>query len=225
VAGAFGQTQTAQSGQEGSAALKTGIQVHGHWVVEVRNPDKTLVSHTEFENAVTPGGAGVTQDLLMGSLVPGGWGVFLNTAKDFTAPNGFYILQSGVKYASGPISDFINGLVFQIPSACNSSPGVGCSTSLTVTNPPFQLSGIVFAGNTPGTISGVASILQYCTSNNGLPLNTSPTSCYGGTATSSTGALIFTEASLPLTVNTTAINPIPFQAGQVIQVTVTITFS
>jgi hypothetical protein len=32
-----------------------GIKVHGHWTIEVRNPDGTLVTHREFDNSlVTP---------------------------------------------------------------------------------------------------------------------------------------------------------------------------
>ena len=34
-----------------------GIKVHGHWAIDVRQPDGTLVTHTEFENALTPDGA------------------------------------------------------------------------------------------------------------------------------------------------------------------------
>ena len=43
--------QTAPSGGSGE-----GIQVHGHWTIEIREPNGTLVSHHEFENALTPFG-------------------------------------------------------------------------------------------------------------------------------------------------------------------------
>jgi len=33
-----------------------GIKVHGHWTIEVRNPDGKLVTHREFENSLVPGG-------------------------------------------------------------------------------------------------------------------------------------------------------------------------
>ena len=33
-------------------------QVHGHWVIQVRNADGTLVSHREFDNPLAPGGQG-----------------------------------------------------------------------------------------------------------------------------------------------------------------------
>ena len=29
-----------------------GIAVHGRWIIDVRNPDGTLVSHQDFENAI-----------------------------------------------------------------------------------------------------------------------------------------------------------------------------
>lgn len=54
---AFARPSLAQGPQE-------GIKVHGHWVIDVRNPDGTLASHTEFENALKPGGAGLLATLL-----------------------------------------------------------------------------------------------------------------------------------------------------------------
>ena len=55
-----------------------GIQVHGHWTIEVRNPDGKLVSHTEFENSlVQPNGPESLTALLAGFAVPGGYRVRL----------------------------------------------------------------------------------------------------------------------------------------------------
>jgi hypothetical protein len=39
-----------------SDASHQGIKVHGHWTIEVRNPDGTLVTHREFENSLGSGG-------------------------------------------------------------------------------------------------------------------------------------------------------------------------
>src|SRR5439155_9641455 len=41
-----------------------GIKVHGHWTIDVRNPDGALASHNEFENALEPGGASALSGLL-----------------------------------------------------------------------------------------------------------------------------------------------------------------
>src|SRR5438034_4820551 len=35
-----------------SDARHEGIQVHGHWTIEVREPDGTRVSYDEFDNAL-----------------------------------------------------------------------------------------------------------------------------------------------------------------------------
>jgi hypothetical protein len=41
-----------------------GITVHGHWTIDVRNPDGALASHHEFENALEPTGATALSALL-----------------------------------------------------------------------------------------------------------------------------------------------------------------
>jgi hypothetical protein len=60
-----------------------GIKVHGHWTIEVHNPDGKLVSHTEFENSlVTAGpmtGSALLTDLLGGTRTGGGWEINLAT--------------------------------------------------------------------------------------------------------------------------------------------------
>lgn len=86
------QTQTAKNSETpaakpGGRGSSEGIKVHGHWTIEVRNPDGKLVSHSEFENGLctTPSGlpAGYTYGdyviatLLAGNSVAGGWAVEL----------------------------------------------------------------------------------------------------------------------------------------------------
>jgi hypothetical protein len=41
-----------------------GIKVHGHWTIEVRNPDGTVATHREFENSLSPTGAAFLANLL-----------------------------------------------------------------------------------------------------------------------------------------------------------------
>src|SRR5437588_9572584 len=59
---------------------REGIQVHGHWVIDVKNPDGRLVTHTEFENALMPQGASVLSGLLTRNLTMGAWIISLNGA-------------------------------------------------------------------------------------------------------------------------------------------------
>lgn len=61
-----------------------GIKVHGHWTIEVRNPDGTLVTHREFENALTPVGGLCLAAFLSRSNTPGLWRIHLGGANTNT---------------------------------------------------------------------------------------------------------------------------------------------
>ncbi len=69
----------AQAPANGTRAPKEGITVHGHWTIDVRQPDGTLVTHREFENALTAQGAALIADLLAGRVVPSNWRIGLVT--------------------------------------------------------------------------------------------------------------------------------------------------
>lgn len=60
---------------ESLGASSEGIQVHGHWTIDVVNPDGTLDSHTEFENDFF--GAIPLGRLLAGDATIGNWEVDL----------------------------------------------------------------------------------------------------------------------------------------------------
>jgi hypothetical protein len=60
----LGSTVPVVAQEERSGAPHEGIKVHGHWTIEVREPDGRLVSHREFENALLDEG----QTLLAGLL-------------------------------------------------------------------------------------------------------------------------------------------------------------
>jgi hypothetical protein len=47
---------------------REGIKVHGHWTIEVRNPDGSLVSHREFENSLATGANGSGSSVLSSIL-------------------------------------------------------------------------------------------------------------------------------------------------------------
>jgi len=97
----------AQAGARNPSAMpaaakgqQEGITVHGHWVIEVKNPDGSLVRHVEVENSLdpgfplsytsstnatpsgtqnVPGGAAFLNALLNGQAVSnaGSWGILL----------------------------------------------------------------------------------------------------------------------------------------------------
>jgi len=78
-----------------------GIKVHGHWVIDVRNSDGTLASHTEFENALTAGGAMVLTQILTNVVtVVRGWTVTLRPG-------------SGAPFGVTPNGNFLEAQIFQ----------------------------------------------------------------------------------------------------------------
>jgi hypothetical protein len=57
-----------------------GIKVHGHWIIEVKDPDGTVKTHREFENSLfsgSNGGAYFLANAVLGYSVTGGFGVEL----------------------------------------------------------------------------------------------------------------------------------------------------
>lgn len=55
-----------------------GIKVHGHWTIEVTNPDGTVAQHTEFENAIDVEGSGGLCNILARFHSVGAWTIVLN---------------------------------------------------------------------------------------------------------------------------------------------------
>jgi hypothetical protein len=62
---------------------KEGIVVHGHWTIEVKNPDGKVAAHQDFENTLDPiEGADLLTGLLSGEYVTDGFYIDLSSAKD-----------------------------------------------------------------------------------------------------------------------------------------------
>lgn len=173
------QSKQAQSeGSESSVAEEKspgdgrheGIKVHGHWIIEVRNPDGTVVTHREFENALLQPASALAAILSRGATT-GAWAVALNSnTPGLCVPNGTgsscVIAEPSPVY---PGSDSTNLMV-----------GASGPNSANVT-----LSGTVMVSSA-ATVNQVRTFLAFC-----LPTIT-PTAC--GTMTGSTA--IFSSAFL-----------------------------
>ena len=69
---------------------REAIQVHGHWVIDVRNPDGSLATHSEFENGLTIGafaGDALLADLLSAGRSAGKWQVTIGSGSASTNDN------------------------------------------------------------------------------------------------------------------------------------------
>jgi hypothetical protein len=205
-----------------------GITVHGHWSIEVHNPDGSLVRHLEFENSldpgftvsnltppiIAPGGASYLSALLTGQwTAPGAptfWAILL------VGPSGLNNLSppppSSPCVTNAPALGVCS--IEQPVATCtsNAGPGISCNLSATALgNIPFftgiQLSGSV-AATQNGQISTVATVIG------GINCPPSVSNCqFNSFLASFTSSTNFPGA------------PISVSAGQTIAVTVTISFS
>jgi hypothetical protein len=225
-----------EGGESGSKASSRkpgveGIKVHGHWKIDVRNADGTLARSYEFENSlVSPNAADVAlSQILSGQATIAGWAIELGSS----TPTALCVTQ----YLSTTINtcalvpkttpvDLIN------TSECASDL---CYAGLTATIIPynsttqapaaFQLQESFTVPN-GGPITNVATVMFGCGANSGTT-TVSVDSCLNYPNESPGGSVVvpgntlldthFTATSLP--------TPLMVASGQIVQVTVTISFS
>jgi hypothetical protein len=168
-----------------------GIKVHGHWTIEVRNPDGSLATRRVFENAYTP--TSFLASLLARQASVGFWSVGLNGTNTVPAP----CLSSGQPGAC---------VIFEAgASAAGLAPSSNLFTTLTVN---ANANSLVLAGT--ATVGQTGAINLVSTTATSCPNSTPPsTPCIGQ-------AQGFTL---------TGIAPISVSLGQLVSVTVVISFS
>ena len=200
----------ADSSQKGTME---GLQVHGHWVIDVKDPDGKLASHKEFENALSSSAQGILVGMITGQFVPGD-----------------LMIAMGAQSGNAPCTAVFQfcGLTRTLATspATNYCTAYYCSANLTVTpsygtlfSGPYSLvlSGSIVANQT-GTIGTFYTIYSACSTvavgtNPTSQVDISPVGCTTNTVNNWVGPL--TAAS---------ITPISVASGQIVQVTVTLTF-
>jgi len=172
--------QEATATESRDTGLNTGIKVHGHWVIEVKNPDGKVVSHREFENKLEQATGGPTiAQILGGTALSGEFAIALPVA---CSSDLFCVLgeTGGV-----PASDLAVTITSDVSSAfgnnnnltCVGAAAGTCTASLqaSVSGGSIVLSGTVvpvIGGNIAGVESYMAScsntgvLLSYCLQNN-----------------------------------------------------------
>lgn len=180
--------------------INDGIKVHGHWKIEILEPDGTLVSSHEFENAlylpVRMTGILAQNDPNIASL--GGWAVLL------------YSDNTGVQPCGGGSEPCI--IAEPDVHRCGFAYAFA-STNLQISVQGTNQERIHFSGSvtadTTATIHAVYTWAKYC------PANVAPATC----TTAQASCDWFTFTSKVLT------SPASVQAGQIAQATIDISFS
>jgi hypothetical protein len=202
-----------------------GIKVHGHWIIEVRNPDGKVVTHREFENALVTGtindGGAFLASILGRVVTPGSWAILL-----FIPGNGTSLAALGMDI-SEPGSP-------EAAECTGSTATFTCSNTLSLTAPSYGID--VFSGETltltgsgpvPSDLSTAASPAQIAlvqtksiTCANGPSVT--PSSC--STSALSPAPLGFSFTSRTLDGINGDPSPVPVASGQTVQVTVVFSF-
>jgi hypothetical protein len=190
-----------------------GAEMHGHWVIDVKNPDGTIAEHRDFENTITGYGQELLVGLMSGYVVPSDYDIFLSTSgtAPCPAPQGFQgcgIVRSLTTLPASALCQYyacFTSLTYAASLIDSSSSG---ST--------FTLAGN-FTASQAGTINGVTTQYGTCAANIGAAtaLSTvSPSTC---STTAGSGGY--------RTVSSATITTVNVVASQIVQVTVTISFS
>jgi hypothetical protein len=184
-----------------------GIKVHGHWTIEVLNPDGTVAAHRDFHNALLIsdsccGGSGLLASILGRAELLGPWEVELSGNTPLCAGNGeCWIAEPPI--CNPGTNNFLGGLG---QSAANTSCNLGLSMG------PLQANG------QPTAAAVLSGSITASTSGSITNVSTWNISAAGPTPTlNSRGYGPVTAASLP--------SPVSVAAGQTVQVTVQISLS
>lgn len=180
------------------SGLVEGIHMHGHWTIEVRDPDGTLVEHREFDNALSDMAVPYLVAVLMRNETVGGWRILTTTSSSEVAPG---CLDGGS------------------PAPCviveSTDPGTGDNLFPTLNvGAPSDFGSLQLTGSFVAQIDGEVGIVQTFQ----LPClpSISPDNCPGSNTIDPAGVI-------PIT-STTLASPIAVLIGQQVQVNVTITF-
>jgi hypothetical protein len=214
--------QTAAAERESPSSGKPGnegIKVHGHWVIDVKNPDGSLAGHRDFENSLADGGQ-LLVGLLSGYFVAGGYDITL--IGDVCPPTG------GSNSTGCAIVSAIAGNWTNLCQLGYCYPGLTSTVNLSSSGGPFSM---VLAGSfqapRAAIISSVQTQYNVCyipfNSGHGFYPNTfssaSPAACNGTSGPAGNDYAVGNFTGTNLT------TPIAVTAGQIIQVSVTISFS
>jgi hypothetical protein len=209
ILGTNANAQEANNAKEAGGPHE-GIKVHGHWTIEVRNPDGKLVTHREFENSLVTSGA------LAGPLT-------LSTVLGRASTIGLWIVY--LYFASAPDGPCLLGP--NTPSPCIAVESADLITgsayfhTLTL-NAPFNQADPNFGKLTLNgsiTVQNAGQISHVETFVGGCAPTVAPASCVqeaGNQAYNQLGENGFTLATPA---------PIPVTVGQNVQVTVVFSFS
>jgi len=202
---------------ETGGGLHEGVKVHGHWNIAVKNPNGTLVETRDFENSLASNGGLLLVGTLSGYIVPGDWMIVLGAASgNGPCINGYQFCGVVHNLNTLPASGYC-GIYYCSGSTLTYGYNFGTNS----TGPySIVLSGQITSNET-GSVGVVYTLLSGCGNPGGNPSpsaleTTAPSACVANNVATAYST-VFTQTTLS--------SPVAVTSGQIIQVTVTITFS
>jgi len=211
-------------------AAHQGIQLHGHWTIDVKNPDGTLVKHNTFENQLQYDGTQYLTGLISGYSVAGDYAIyFTNATAQATASATTNVVCPAP--ASTTTSTFPYCSIVQ---NINTQPGLFhclhyvCVSGLTVT-PTFGsgvgVPNVTMMGSITAPQAGAVVNVYIGFNGCNVSATTTPPTPSGPATITPTNCEQQIVGSYGGTMSGTTITPITVVAGQIIQITVAFTFS
>ena len=207
-----------------------GIQLHGHWTIDVKNPDGTLVKHSNFENQLQYDGTQYLTALLSGYGVGGDYAIYFTnataTATNSATTNVVCPAPASTTTSTFPYCSIVQNTTTQpgifhcmhyvCVSGLTATPTFGSGTGL----PNFTLMGSITAPQA-GAVVNVYVGFNGCN----ISSTTTPPTATSPANISSLACETQTTGNYGGTMSGTTITPITVVAGQIIQITVSYTFS
>jgi hypothetical protein len=205
-------------------ASQQGIKVHGHWTIDVRNPDGTLAEHREFENSLQDDGFNLA-NLLAGTITAGEPVISLTSTNESSATSicGVAVCQI-IEYTNGARVAFspCTGSYYCVPNLVATEITTGSGQTGYVYT--LKLSGQLTATQA-GSITGVGTFWFNC-STSGASLSAVPPSGCASQTNLPANSQIAPDAGNGIPEFTgTSVSQINVSSGQIVQVTVTLSFS
>ncbi|MES2393157.1 MAG: hypothetical protein V4555_16055 [Acidobacteriota bacterium] len=184
-----------------------GIKVHGHWIIDIKNRDGSIAEHRDFQNSLTP--TSFLIELMAGYVVPSSYLISVTSSTPpCVSTHGFCAIVENLNINPAYALCYANYYY--------------CTTGLVLTYnvnslPASMTMAGQFTATQAGTINQVNTVFGTCDSTtSALVTSTSPTACQAGTNGGYYGYGGLTGTSI------TTLNVLN---GQIVQVSVTITFS
>jgi hypothetical protein len=206
-----------EGAQKTASGMNQNMKMHGHWTIDIKNPDGTLAQHHEFENSIQYDGQNYLVGLMSGYGAAGPWEIYFTSA-------GAVASTSPCNTAQFPYCAIVYSTTSQ-PGLFGCNGLYTCATGLTITptfgvGPTLTLAGSI-AATQAGSIGYVGTGMNACggtAGSNGYPTAIStitPSACYTSTTASFGGTAT----------GTNLVSPISVAQGQIIQVKVVLSFS